>query len=247
VVLAVAGVVVSLLSVVGAALALLGFWSPVVPRAEVAAGISTQLAGRGIPATAVDCPQDLPAKVGESVRCTYTVDGRPVGVTAQVSSVQGDEAVFDINSEAPLVLAEDVASEVDEYVATLGYPTDGPTHCPGTLIGEIGRSVRCEFAVGRQPVDAVATVSSVAAEQAVFDITLEARPRTEELVEEDVAYTMTKDYGVVVDTVDCDGGLSPVIGESVFCTVAGGGEWYDLWVAVVGVSDGLIVYELQSA
>src|SRR3954452_1797042 len=79
VVAAVVGIAVGLVVAAGVVLAMLGFFSSTVARADVAAGISTQLSGRGITATAVDCPQDLPATVGESVRCTYTVDGKPVG------------------------------------------------------------------------------------------------------------------------------------------------------------------------
>jgi hypothetical protein len=244
---AIVGVLIGLVGAAGIVLAMLGFFGSSVPRADVAAGISTQLASRGVTATTVDCPQDLPAKVGESVRCTYTVDGKPVGVTAKVSSLQGDNAVFDITSDAPLVTREDVAGAIDDYVKTLSYTADGATTCPGALIGETGRSVRCEFTVGGQPVDATATVSSVTDSKAKFDIALEARPVSQELVEQDIAYSLTHDYGATVDSVTCAGGLDPKVGDSVLCTATGGGERLDLQVGVASVDDGLVGYQLQLA
>jgi hypothetical protein len=247
VVAVVVGILIGLVVAAGIVLTMLGFFSAGVPRADVASGISTQLAGRGVTATSVDCPQDLPAEVGRSVRCTYTVDGKPVGVTAAVSSVQGDQAVFDITSDAPLVARDDVAGAIDDYVTALHYTTDGPTSCPAALIGENGRSVRCEFAVGGQPVDAVATVSSVASGRAEFDIALEARPVTAQLLEQDVARTLTHDYDATVDDVSCAGGLAATVGDSVLCTATGGGDRLDLQVAVTSTDGGLIGYQLQPA
>jgi hypothetical protein len=243
----VAGVVIGLVAVAGVVLAVLGFFSGSVARADVAAGISTQLGGRGVTAASVDCPQDLRAEVGESVRCTYTVDGKPVGVTARVTTLQGDQAVFDITSDAPLVTREDVAAAIDDHLEGRSYATDGPTSCPTALIGEQGRSVRCEFAVGGQPVDAVATVSSVADGRAEFDIALQARPVTATLLQQDVARTLGQDYSATVDDVTCDGGLTPTVGDSVLCTAIGGGDRLDLQVAVASVDDGLISYRLQAA
>jgi hypothetical protein len=54
--------------------------------------------------------------------------------------------------------------------------------------------VGCEFAVGGQPVDAVATASSVADGRAGFDIAFQARPVTAPLLQQDVARTLSHDY-----------------------------------------------------
>jgi hypothetical protein len=164
--------------------------------------------------------------------------------------VQGEQVVFDITSEAPLVAPEDVAGAVDEHVAALGYGSggrDSATSCPAALIGEIGRGVRCEFVVGGQPVDAVATVSAVTAAEAEFDIALQARPVAQDLLEQDVAHLIGEQYDAVVDTAECDGGLDAEIGDSTLCTLTGGSDRLDLRVSVSAVEDGLVVYDLQSA
>ena len=44
----------------------------------------------------VRCPDDLPADVGAETRCTATVDGQTYGATVTVTSVDGDEAQFDV-------------------------------------------------------------------------------------------------------------------------------------------------------
>jgi hypothetical protein len=56
----------------------------------------------GQPADSVDCPEDLPAEVGGSIRCTLTAQGETYGVTATVTSVEGSTANYDIKvDDAP--------------------------------------------------------------------------------------------------------------------------------------------------
>lgn len=50
----------------------------------------------GAPADKVDCPDDLPAEVGASVRCSFTAQGATYGVTVTVTSIEGDTANYDI-------------------------------------------------------------------------------------------------------------------------------------------------------
>ena len=46
----------------------------------------------------VSCPADLPAEVGAELRCTATIAGGPdeYGVTVTVTSVEDDQATFDV-------------------------------------------------------------------------------------------------------------------------------------------------------
>ena len=46
----------------------------------------------------ISCPDDLDAKVGAETRCTLTAPGDPTeyGVTVTVTSVDGDDARFDV-------------------------------------------------------------------------------------------------------------------------------------------------------
>jgi hypothetical protein len=70
---------------------------------------------------------------------------------------------------------------------------------------------------------------------------------TKELLEQDVAYTVAHDSGATVDGVECGGGLAAEVGDSVLCTVSGGGDQLDLRVSVAALDNGLISYDLQPA
>ena len=216
-----------------------------VSKDDVSSAISGKLTEQGISTSSVTCPDDLEAEVGKSVRCEYAVDGKPIGVTATVTSLQGDQANFDVVSEAPLVGKDAVAEAIDEQLTAQGTASDGPTTCPGSLIGENGRTLRCEFSSGGQPVDAIATVTSVTGDQANFDITTEARPIAKQLLNQKVAEQVATELQTSVDGADCDGDLAAEVGESVTCTVSGGGESIDLKVSVTSVDGGLINYQLE--
>ena len=93
----------SMLSGLGLAVALAGLaaCAGAVSKQDVASAINSELTKQGVDATGVTCPDDLPAEVGKSVYCYYVLEGKPVGVTATVTSVQGDQAHFDMVFETP--------------------------------------------------------------------------------------------------------------------------------------------------
>ncbi|MCW0214651.1 MAG: DUF4333 domain-containing protein [Pseudonocardia sp.] len=43
-----------------------------------------------------ECPEDLPAEVGKSIRCTVTGDGETYGVTVTATKVEGSDVNFDM-------------------------------------------------------------------------------------------------------------------------------------------------------
>jgi hypothetical protein len=220
--------------------------SSAVPQEDVAASINAKLAELGVTASGVRCPEDLDAEVGTTLRCEYTVDGRPIGVTATVTSVQGDQALYDITSEAPLVSKEDVGAAFDERLAEQGVTPDAPTSCPAPLIGEPGRSVRCEVTLSEQPVDAVATATSAQGTRAEFDLAFEARPVAKSLLDTLIAQQVEQDFQVPIDAADCAGDLAPTVGETVTCTLTSGAESLDLRVAVSAINPvGLVEYTYE--
>lgn len=50
----------------------------------------------GHSADVVSCPDDLPAKVGSWIRCSFTAQGATFGVTATVTSIQDGTANFEL-------------------------------------------------------------------------------------------------------------------------------------------------------
>ncbi|MBA2309973.1 MAG: DUF4333 domain-containing protein [Pseudonocardiales bacterium] len=68
-----------------------------VPKEQVAQQISDQLNQQiGQRPDSVTCPEDLPATVGATVRCTLKAGTDSLGVVAKVSSVDGSNVKYDI-------------------------------------------------------------------------------------------------------------------------------------------------------
>jgi len=62
-------------------------------EAEVAAQLEVVV---GQAPDSVDCPDPLPAEVGAEVRCTLTSGDTTFGLTLTVTSVEDDQALFDV-------------------------------------------------------------------------------------------------------------------------------------------------------
>jgi uncharacterized protein DUF4333 len=169
-----------------------------------------------------------------TIRRTLSVAGLVVALGAGLAGCSGS------------VPKDDVASAISGKLTEQGITAEGVT-CPEDLEAEVGKTVRCEFTTDGQPVDAIATVTSIAGEQANFDITTEARPIAKALLDRKVAEQVAQELQTDVDGADCAGDLAAEVGKSVKCTVTGGGESIDLNVSVTSVDGGLINYTLESA
>jgi hypothetical protein len=56
--------------------------------ADLVATLRAELERHGVRADDLRCPSGLRAEVGESVRCTFTVDGQPVAAVARITAVE---------------------------------------------------------------------------------------------------------------------------------------------------------------
>jgi hypothetical protein len=69
----------------------------VLDEAEVEEGANQALAETvGQEPDSIDCPDDLKAEVGESMRCELTAGSDTLGVTVTVTSIDGDNATYDV-------------------------------------------------------------------------------------------------------------------------------------------------------
>jgi hypothetical protein len=169
-----------------------------------------------------------------SIRRALAVAGLAVAVAAGVSAC---------SSTVP---KDDVARTIGGKLTEQGITASGVT-CPDDLEAEVGKTVRCEFTVEGQPVDAVAKVTSIQGDQANFDITTEARPVAKALLEKKVSDQVTQQAGVAVESAECAGDLAPTVDAKTTCKVTGGGESLDLDVTVTSVDGGAVNYQLQEA
>jgi hypothetical protein len=144
-----------------------------------------------------------------------------------------------------VVPKDDVASAAGTELQKKGVTIDAGVTCPGDLDAEVGKTVRCEFTSDGQPVDAVASVTSVDGGKANFDIATEARPIPQALLERKIGEQIGQNAGVVIENSACTGDLPPRVSESVTCTLTSGGEIVDFTVTVTAVDGGAINYSVE--
>lgn len=147
---------------------------------------------------------------------------------------------------AGTVARDDVASTIKAQLAQQSINA-GTVSCPSDLKAEVGQSVRCEFAVDGQPVDAIATVTSVEGGKAKYDITTAARPIAEDLLARKVGQQVAQQAKWTVDSSTCDGDLAPMVNAQQSCQVVSNGTSRKLTVTVTKVDGGLISYSIEQA
>lgn len=67
----------------------------VLEKQKVAEVLSEKLGSDGSPVDTVECVDDVVAKVGNTVECTATTGGQPVGYIVTVTDAEGDTVNFD--------------------------------------------------------------------------------------------------------------------------------------------------------
>jgi hypothetical protein len=120
---------------------------------------------------------------------------------------------------------------------------DDRVTCPRDVPVEVGRTVRCGFTAGGQPVDAVARVSSVDGSRVNFDVSTEAKPVPRALLERTVTEQLAKGK-VPAQRTTCRGDLEPEVGRTQTCTASGGGPDILLTTTVTGVRGGLVNFSI---
>lgn len=117
--------------------------------------------------------------------------------------------------------------------------------CPATVPAEVGRSVRCQFVVDGQPVDAIATVTSVAGPSPRFAVVTEARPIARDVLARKVGRHMREQARWAVDATTCADDLAAKRGARTDCTVTVDGRPRPVSVVVTSVTGGLITYDIE--
>lgn len=71
--------------------------TPTVDRAEVEEQVSAELEKEvGVAPDDISCPDDLTGEVGETMRCTLTAGEDELGVSLEVTEVDGEDVRFSI-------------------------------------------------------------------------------------------------------------------------------------------------------
>uniref|UniRef100_A0AAU2VT85 DUF4333 domain-containing protein n=1 Tax=Streptomyces sp. NBC_00008 TaxID=2903610 RepID=A0AAU2VT85_9ACTN len=134
----------------------------------------------------VTCEHDLKAKVGETVRCTLTADGKKQGMTVTAKSVDGDNVHMDFKvDDAPDGGGSGGAKTVDKaevarqgkaaLAAQVGQEPDTFT-CPEDLPARVNAVVRCQLGAGGKQYGVTATATSVVNGQVKMDFKVDDAP-----------------------------------------------------------------------
>ncbi len=119
--------------------------------------------------------------------------------------------------------------------------------CPSDLEAAVGQTERCSFTVGGQPVDAIATVTSVDNGNVKYDITTEAHPIAKDLLARKVTEQVTQQTKLTVDSSTCASDLQPMVNAAANCTIMSGGKPVPVTVTVTKVNGGLINFSIKQA
>jgi serine/threonine-protein kinase len=145
-----------------------------VDKSDVASQITLKMTDAdGNKPDSVDCPNDLPAKVGAQVNCEMKVKSQTFNVDVTVTSVNGNDVKYDMVE----TVDKNQVANVISYKLTqqVGRKPDSVT-CPDNLKGTVGATLRCQLTDGNQKYGISVTVTNVDAGAVNFDFNVDNQP-----------------------------------------------------------------------
>lgn len=147
-----------------------------VSKSDVANQISTKMTSpTGQKPDSVTCPDDLKAQVGAQINCTMKANGQTSTVNVTVSSINGDQANFEMVNT---IDKNQVAHQISDQLAQqFGSKPDSVT-CPDNLKGTQGATLRCELVDSGQKYGVTVTVNAVQGSDVNFGFKVDEKPTT---------------------------------------------------------------------
>jgi uncharacterized protein DUF4333 len=145
-----------------------------VSKSDVASQITSKLTdAAGNKPDSVNCPNDLPAKVGAQLNCEMKVKNQTFNVNVTVTSVDGGNVKFDmVETVDKKQVASVISNKLEQQV---GKKPDSVT-CPDNLKGVEGATLRCQLTDGTDKYGVAVTVTSVDAGDVNFDFKVDDHP-----------------------------------------------------------------------
>ena len=121
----------------------------------------------------VTCPSDLETRPGQSLRCSFTMAGRRLGLSVRVDAVDGGDISYGVwPDDYPRHLVEERARTT--LAPTVGDPIDA-IECPEDLKYRDGASTRCVLTSGHRRYGLKATLS-IAGDKAEINFLVDHNP-----------------------------------------------------------------------
>jgi hypothetical protein len=147
-----------------------------VSKDDVAGQVSSKMTdASGNKPDSVSCPEDLKAQVGAQVNCAMKVKGQPFNVNVTVTSVDGDQAKFDM---VETVDKDDVANQISDQLAQQVGQKPEKVTCPDNLKGTPGATLTCDLTDQGQTYGVTVTVTDVKdGGDVLFDFKVDEQPK----------------------------------------------------------------------
>lgn len=202
----------------------------VVSATELQKSLVDQLAAAGTPSTWVNCPKDLPGRVGATARCDVRFSpDNSVTALLTTTEVSGDDITWEVTEP------ELTKDQVTKRVA--GLTAAQSASCDSGLEGRPGEWVQCQVTTNGVSLNQTVEVKDVLG--LTLDLSLTPAIPKQQL-EDSVLTRVTAVYGRRPDTALCVGDLPGVVGTTVNCVVTLGDK-PDTYVARVTGADGAII------
>ncbi|WP_181407644.1 DUF4333 domain-containing protein [Nocardioides sambongensis] len=168
----------------------------------------------------VDCPDELPAEEGETVRCSYEMLGYEVGVSVTAESVDGGEVNFSIQvDDEPTSGPDDTdTGDTDTGDTDTGDTDTGDTDTGDTDTGDTDTGDTDAQGGTTIPGDHVAA---------------------------EVTRSLTESVGEEPDAVECPSPLTARTGSTTRCTLSADGTDYGVTVEVTEFDEATGNYHLD--
>lgn len=207
---------------------------PSVSSAELQKSLVEQLAQAGTPSTWVNCPKDLPGRVGATTRCEVRFN-QDNSVTALLTTTEvgGGKIAWEITGP------ELTKDQVSKRIAAITSAQSAT--CDSGLDGRPGEWALCHVTrngVALNQVVEIKDVRGLALDLAVTPAI--PQQQLEDLVQARVAPL----YGRRPDRAQCEGDLPGTLGATVTCTVTVGDKPDKFIATVTGVPGGFVNFDV---
>ena len=205
-----------------------------VSAKELQKSLVDRLAQAGTPSSWVNCPKDLPGRVGSMTRCEVKFSSdKTVTALLTTTEVLGDQVAWEITG--PLLTDE----QVTQWVA--GVTSAQAANCDSGLDGRPGDWVECHTISNGVTLDQTVEIRDATG----LSLDLALTPAMPKQQVEDLLRTKLADkYRLAFESATCPGDLVGVVGTTMSCVAVSGGteETYTLIVGNAG--NGMMTFDI---
>ncbi|GAY10153.1 DUF4333 domain-containing protein [Pseudonocardia sp. N23] len=129
--------------------------------AVLAKSVTSDLAKQNVQTSDLTCPSELAPQNGQSIECSFTTGGQPVGAKVTVTSVQDANVSYDVELVARPVSKDLLQKTLTEQIGQQAGVTIQSTTCTDDLQPQVGSRTTCTVVAPGEQVAFDVTVTAV--------------------------------------------------------------------------------------